>query len=71
LEPSYEYFQDQIYEDLQERVYGDFKTEYTRILTFSFQRNKASVRENFASNILFLLCRLELHDRNVCPAHLC
>jgi hypothetical protein len=43
-------FQDQIYEDLQEQVYGDFKTKYTRILIFSFQSNEASVINHIAPN---------------------
>jgi hypothetical protein len=48
-------FQDQIYEDLQERVYGDFKTKYTRIVIFSFQSNEASVLEHIAHVSLFIL----------------
>jgi hypothetical protein len=71
LKRTNEDFQDQMYEGLQERVYGDFKNKYTRILIFSFQSNETCVLEYFAHNILYLFCRLELHDRNVCPAYLC
>jgi hypothetical protein len=50
LKLTNEDFQDQIYEDLQERVYGDFKTKYTRIPIFSFQSNEASVLDHIAPN---------------------
>jgi hypothetical protein len=40
LKPTYEYFQDEVYED--------FKIKCTRSLIFSFQRNETSVLEHIA-----------------------
>jgi hypothetical protein len=56
---------------LQDQVYEDFKTKYTRTSIFSFQSNEANVLEYFAPiyfSIYFI--ELELHDRKVCSVHL-
>jgi hypothetical protein len=37
-----------MYEDFQEQVYEDFKMKYTRTPIFSFQSNEASVLEHIA-----------------------
>jgi hypothetical protein len=41
------------YEDFQEQVYEDFKMKYMRTLIFSFQSNEASALDHFVS-ITFL-----------------
>jgi hypothetical protein len=59
LEPMYEHFQEQVYED--------FKMKYTRTPIFSFQSNEASHLEHFAPIVNFSIysVELELHDRKV------
>jgi hypothetical protein len=61
------------YEDFQEQVYEDFKMKYTRTLICSFQSNEASHLEHFAPIVIFSIysIELELHDRKVCFALLC
>jgi hypothetical protein len=53
------------YEDFQEQVYEDFKMKYTRTPIFSFQSNEASLLEHVALIINFSVysIELELHDR--------
>jgi hypothetical protein len=62
-----------VYEDFQEQVYEDFKMKYTRTLIFSFQSSEASLLEHVAPMINFSIYSvgLELHDRKVGPVHLC
>jgi hypothetical protein len=55
----------------QDQVYEDFKTKYMRTLVFSFQSNEASYLEHLAPKFFIYSVELELHDRNVCLAHLC
>jgi hypothetical protein len=46
--------------------------KYTRILIFSFQSNEASVLDHIVPTTFSInSVELELHDRNVCFAHLC
>jgi hypothetical protein len=61
-----------MYEDFQEQVYEDFKMKYTRTLIFSFQSNKVSALDHFAP-ITFPMysVEIELHDRSKCCANLC
>ena len=56
-----------MYEDFQEQVYDDFKMKYTRTPIFSFQSNEASLLEHVAPIINFSTysVELELHDRKV------
>jgi hypothetical protein len=56
-----------MYEDFQEQVYEDFKMKYTRTPIFSFQSNEASHLEHVAPIVIFSLysVELELHDRKV------
>jgi hypothetical protein len=61
-----------MYEDFQEQVYEDFKMKYTRTPIFSFQSNEASVLDHIVPTTFSInYVELELHDRNVCFAHLC
>jgi hypothetical protein len=61
-----------MYEDFQEQVYEDFKMKYMRTPIFSFQSNETSVLEHFCAYIFSIYSvEVELHDRNVCFAHLC
>jgi hypothetical protein len=55
------------YEDFQEQLYEDFKMKYTRTPIFSFQSNEASHLEHFAPIVNFSIysVELELHDRKV------
>jgi hypothetical protein len=55
------------YEDFQEQVYEDFKMKYMRTPIFSFQSNEASLLEHVAPIINFSIysVELELHDRKV------
>jgi hypothetical protein len=55
------------YEDFQEQVYEDFKMKYTRTPIFSFQSNEASLLEHVAPIINFSIysVELELQDRKV------
>jgi hypothetical protein len=55
------------YEDFQEQVYEDFKMKYMRTSIFSFQSNEASHLENVAPIVNFSIysIELELHDRKV------
>jgi hypothetical protein len=55
------------YEDFQEQVYEDFKMKYMRTLIFFFQSNKASHLEHFAPIVIFSIysVELELHGRKV------
>jgi hypothetical protein len=57
---------------IQDRVYEDFKINYTKTLIFSFESNEASVLE-YTAPIYFSIysVELKLHDRKVCSAHLC
>jgi hypothetical protein len=56
-----------MYEDFQEQVYEDFKMKYTRASIFSFQSNETSHLEHFAPIVNFSIysIELELHDRKV------
>jgi hypothetical protein len=58
------------YEDFQEQVYENFKMMYVRTPIFSFQSNEASQLEHFAPIVIFSIYSvgLELHDRMVCCA---
>jgi hypothetical protein len=58
---------DPTYEDFQEQVYEDFKMKYMRTPIFSFQSNEASLLEHVAPIINFSIysVELELHDRKV------
>jgi hypothetical protein len=55
------------YEDFQEQVYEDFNMKYTRTSILSFQSNEASHLEHFAPIVNFSLysVELELHVRKV------
>jgi hypothetical protein len=55
------------YEDFQEQVYEDFKMKYMRTLIFSFQSNEASHLEHFAPIVNFSIYSVEseLHDGKV------
>ncbi len=55
------------YEDFQEQVYEDFKMKYMRTPIFSFQSNEASLLEHVAPMVNFSIysVELELHDRKV------
>jgi hypothetical protein len=55
------------YEDFQEQVYEDFKMKYTRTSIFSFQSNEASHLEHIAPIVIFSIysVELELRDRKV------
>jgi hypothetical protein len=55
------------YEDFQEQVYEDFKMKYMRTPIFSFQSNLASHLEHFAPIVNFSIysVELELHDGKV------
>jgi hypothetical protein len=60
------------YEDFQKQVYEDFKMKYTRTLIFSFQSNEATVLDHIVPTTFSInSVELELHDRKVCFAHLC
>jgi hypothetical protein len=60
------------YEDFQEQVYEDFKMKYMRTLIFSFQSNEASVLDHIVPTTFSInSVELELHDRKVCFALLC
>jgi hypothetical protein len=60
------------YEDFQEQVYEDFKMKYTRTLIFSFQSNEASVLEHIAPTYFSVYSiELEFHVGSVCSVHLC
>jgi hypothetical protein len=61
-----------MYEDFQEQVYEDFKMKYTRTLIFSFQSNEASVLDHIVATTFSInSVELELHDRKICFALLC
>jgi hypothetical protein len=61
-----------MYEDFQEQVYDDFKMKYMRTPIFSFQNNEASVLDHIVPTTFSInSMELELHDRKVCFAHLC
>jgi hypothetical protein len=55
------------YEDFQEQVYEDFKMKYMRTPIFSFQSNETSHLAHFAPivNSSIYSVELELHDRKV------
>jgi hypothetical protein len=55
------------YEDFQEQVYEDFKMKYTRTSIFSFQSDEASHLEHFAPivNLSLYSVELVLHVRKV------
>jgi hypothetical protein len=55
------------YEEFQEQVYEDFKMKYTRTPIFSFKSNEASLLEHVAPIVNFSIysVELELHDRKV------
>jgi hypothetical protein len=56
-----------MYEDFQEQVYEDFKMKYARTPIFSFQSNEASHLEHVAPIVIFLYLsvELELYDKKV------
>jgi hypothetical protein len=61
-----------MYEDFQEQVYEDFKMKYTRTPIFSFQSNEASVLDHIVPTTFSInSIELELRDRKVCFVHLC
>jgi hypothetical protein len=54
------------YEDFQEQVYEDFKMKYTWTPIFSFQSNEASVLDHIIPTTFSInSVELELHDRKV------
>jgi hypothetical protein len=55
------------YEDFQEQEYEDFKMKYMRTSIFSFQSNEASHLDHVAPIVNFSIysIELELHDRKV------
>jgi hypothetical protein len=60
------------YEDFQEQVYEDFKMKYTRTLIFSFQSKEASALGHFAAIIFPIYSvEVELHVRSKRRANLC
>jgi hypothetical protein len=60
------------YDDFQKQVYEDFKMKYMRTPICSFQSNEASVLEHIAPTYFSVYSiELEFHVGSVCSAHLC